>query len=436
MATHCFMYGGLPRIPTRKPGCLRLFSMLGCAHAFGGLPLKANWACLRVSLLLPLCASLPTLSAQAPIAVPIASEPHHHLSLQNEYVKAFEVEVAPHESTLLHQHDHDYVYIAIGDAQVTSAVPGKPDVHLKLADGEVRFSRGGFAHVARNDADAPFRNVTIELLRPQGQLRNICLQVVANEPTACPGTQEPPAADATHSDRPEFETDETRVILTRVMSHQRVNLSDARWDELIVALDEAVIGFAAGKGPERLLHPGDCVWLGRGGVTRVFKNNGEKEARFITLEVQPKGSEEPAAAAATGSIVGAPLVPQDPDTLLALESRWMNARDRKTFEEIWADDYEDASENGRFTKQQIFSRAAPPPPPGGGHSPWTEKLEDVHVRFYDTIGIVTGRVDRRDNSGQIILQTQFTDVFHWENGRWRAVSSQETPISHDKAARP
>ncbi len=398
--------------------------------------MKAKWACLAVLLSLPLCAVPPALAAQTPAAVPTASEAHHHLSLENQNVKVYEVEVAPHESTLLHQHDHDYIYIAIGDAQVTSAVPGKPDVHLKLADGEVRFSRGGFAHVARNDGDAPFRNVTIELLRPQGELRNLCLRVVASELPACPQTQEPRAAAATHTDRPEFETDETRVVLTRVMPHQKVNLSETRWDELIVALDEAVIAFAVGKGPERLLRPGDFVWLGWGGVTRVFKNNSDKEARFITLEMQQNGSEEPALAAARGPIVGAPLVPQDADTLLALEYRWMNARDRKTFEEIWADDYEDGSERGRFTKQQILSRPAPPSPADSAQPPWTEKLGDVHVRFYDTIGIVTGRVDRRDASGKIILQTQFTDVFHWENGRWRAVSSQETPISHDNAAKP
>lgn len=340
--------------------------------------MKAKRACHAVLLLLPLCASgggSQTSAAQTAAAVPITSEPHHHLSLQNDYVKVYKVEVAPHKSTLLHQHDHDYLYITIGDAQVTSVIPSRPEVHLKLADGEARFSRGGFAHVARNDGAAPFRNVTIELLRPQGELRNLCLQVIANEPAACPGAQEKPATAATHTDWPEFETGETRVILTRVTPHQNVHLGDPRWEELIVALDEGVIAFAAGKGPERLLRPGDFVWLGYGGVAHVFKNGGDKEARFITLQMQPKGSEEPAPAAAAGPTVAAPLVPHDPETLIALEYKWMNARDRWTFEEIWADDYEDASENGRFTKQQILSRPAPPPPPEGF---WTEAMVSVH----------------------------------------------------------
>src|SRR5207245_6611395 len=126
--------------------------------------------------------------------------------IQNDYVKMQEVEVAPHESTLLHQHDRDYVYITIGDAQVTSAIPGRQEVHLKLADGEARFSRGGFAHVARNDADTPFRNVTIELLRPQGELRKLCLQVIANEPSDCPETPKKQVPATTHTALPEFNT--------------------------------------------------------------------------------------------------------------------------------------------------------------------------------------------------------------------------------------
>ena len=57
-------------------------------------------------------------------------------------------------------------------------VRDKPEVHLVLKDGEVHFSRGRFAHVARNLSDAPFRNVTIELLHPQGEVRNRCEKIM------------------------------------------------------------------------------------------------------------------------------------------------------------------------------------------------------------------------------------------------------------------
>lgn len=255
---------------------------------------------------------------QAPAAVPLASEPRHHPVFSNEYVKVYRVEVAPHDSTLLHQHDYDYVFIAIGPGHVTSAVPGKPEVHLDLADGDVRFSRAGFAHVARNDTDSVFRVVAIELLRPQGDLRNLCLKIVPGGPVDCPAAQEP-AAGATHTDWPEFQTDETRVILTRVKPHSEVALRDPQWEELIVALDRASLGPAVGKSMERLLTPGAPVWLGRGGMTWLLKNDSDAEVRFITLELQPDARSEPAPPPANGQATGPavgrpqPLTPPNPE---------------------------------------------------------------------------------------------------------------------------
>ncbi|MBZ5527335.1 MAG: hypothetical protein LAN71_05470, partial [Acidobacteriia bacterium] len=99
--------------------------------------------------------------AEQPKAVPITGEPRHHLSLENAWVRAFRVEVAPRDSTLLHEHARDYVYVTLGPADIVNAVWGKPEAHAQLADAEVRFARGNFAHVARNLSEQPFRNLTI-----------------------------------------------------------------------------------------------------------------------------------------------------------------------------------------------------------------------------------------------------------------------------------
>src|SRR2546426_12792609 len=107
------------------------------------------------------------LSAQsnATKEVEITAEPSHHLALENEHVRVFKVEVAPHAATLLHRHRHDYVFVTLGASEVSNEVEGKPPVTLKLQDGETRFTPGGFAHIARNLASTPFRNVTIEFLQ-------------------------------------------------------------------------------------------------------------------------------------------------------------------------------------------------------------------------------------------------------------------------------
>ena len=111
--------------------------------------------------------------------VPISQEHHHHLVLENSYVKAYEVEVAPHESTLMHQHLHDYVYVVFGDAEFTNAAAGKPEVKVKAPDLTVNFSPGPFAHVAVNNSHNPFRNITIELLHPQGEVKKFYPTLVA-----------------------------------------------------------------------------------------------------------------------------------------------------------------------------------------------------------------------------------------------------------------
>jgi len=121
---------------------------------------------IRASLSAILLATI-ILAAQTANEVEITAEPHHHLALENEYVRVFKVEVPSHNETLMHWHHHDYFFVTLGDTQVENDVKGKPPATLKLQDGETRFSPGNFAHIAKNLADTPFRNVTIELLQDE-----------------------------------------------------------------------------------------------------------------------------------------------------------------------------------------------------------------------------------------------------------------------------
>jgi hypothetical protein len=108
------------------------------------------------------------LAQSAPGVVPIKKEPSHHLVFENEYVRVFKVEVAPHAETLYHKHDVDYVFVTLGDSDVESVRVGEQPVRLQLKDGETRFTKGGFAHKAVNKSDKPFVNVTVELTKGAG----------------------------------------------------------------------------------------------------------------------------------------------------------------------------------------------------------------------------------------------------------------------------
>src|SRR5579863_941491 len=117
------------------------------------------------------CLLATLLTAQATQEVEIANEPHHHLTFENKSVRVFNVEVPPHAETQMHWHRHDYIYVTLGDSEISNAVKDKPAVTVKLQDGETHFSPATFAHIARNLSDRPFKNVTIEILEDES-LRN------------------------------------------------------------------------------------------------------------------------------------------------------------------------------------------------------------------------------------------------------------------------
>jgi quercetin dioxygenase-like cupin family protein len=103
--------------------------------------------------------------------VPIEQEPRHHLVIENEFVRAFAVEIAPHDRTLCHHHPHDYLLYVVGDGDIVSAARDEEPKKLSYRDGECELSPAGLVHVVENLRDTPFRNVVVELLPGTGSLR-------------------------------------------------------------------------------------------------------------------------------------------------------------------------------------------------------------------------------------------------------------------------
>lgn len=86
--------------------------------------------------------------------VEIEDEPRHHLVVENEFVRAFAVEVGPHDRTLCHRHNHDYLMYVASIADIISAPQDKtPETHLYY-DGECELSPAGMVHVVENLTDA------------------------------------------------------------------------------------------------------------------------------------------------------------------------------------------------------------------------------------------------------------------------------------------
>jgi quercetin dioxygenase-like cupin family protein len=231
----------------------------------------------RLSAALLLFLSLHGASAEAP-AVEITAEPVHHLALENDWVRVFQVEVAPHAATLLHRHRHDYLFVVLGDSHISNEVQGKAPVEAELADGETRFAPGDFAHVARNLADRPFRNVTIELMQDE-KLRQAPSPWPEGE-----GDEELPG----FRKKVLFVRDGARVSQVEIQPGAMEPRHHHDGPHLAVAINDLELrSDVEGRGPSPItLKSGDVRWI-PGGFTHTLTNTGTTPARLVTVEFKP-----------------------------------------------------------------------------------------------------------------------------------------------------
>ncbi|HEU5334615.1 MAG TPA: hypothetical protein VFU27_01555 [Terriglobales bacterium] len=207
----------------------------------------------------------------ANFAVTLDKEPGHHLVLQNQYTRVFQVEVPPHASTELHLHQHNYLFVSIGPALIENQVQGKASVKMKLQDGQTELAKGPFAHVIKNLADAPFRNVTIEILRP-----------------GAPQTAPPERGLDLDSDMAVqilYDTPQVRVSEFQLNPGMQVEAGARKWPHLLVAVSEMTLRDQVrnGRGIELKQKPGDISWSA-GGHAHTFTNTGQKAAHWVEVE--------------------------------------------------------------------------------------------------------------------------------------------------------
>ena len=216
--------------------------------------------------------------AQEQSVVPLKLEPHHHLVLHNEFVNVYSVRVQPQDSVLLHKHDFDAIGIMLSDAEITVRVPGKPDSHQKVVVGQLRLQQAGYIHSTVIDGGTIYRNVTVELLLPQQERRNICGGVISGQPLNCSAQTDSSA----FSEQPQFETNQTKISLIRLKPQHSVTLNASAQSRLIVALDDTAVASGANSSP-KVLRSGDVLWRDSNSSGEVFENAGGKEARLITF---------------------------------------------------------------------------------------------------------------------------------------------------------
>lgn len=205
----------------------------------------------------------------------MSKEPDHHLVLSNNYVNAYDVEVPPKGSTLLHQHLYDNLLVVLGAAEVTNTVEGKTPAHLTLTNSSVVFGHAPYAHSVTNNGTTPFRNVIIELLQPQGPEKTFYKSVT----DALAGA----VLNANFGKQNTvLETDAVRVLGVGLPSNGLwVAPSDGQPRLVVVLNDTSSPTSSQAKGsPEA----GSLVWYDGGGDDPGVANESDQPVKLMVVE--------------------------------------------------------------------------------------------------------------------------------------------------------
>jgi len=237
-----------------------------------------------VTLFVILALTAWTQQAQAPVEV--SSEPHHHLVLENMFVRVFAVSVDPGASTLMHRHGHDYLSVSIGDAQVMNAKEGAQPVAASFHDGDVRFTAAGLVHAVSNTGSTPFRNRTIELLAPTTN------QKACTEACAIPVPCESADKAACPSVVKLFTSDQWSVTMVTLPPGAKYPQHTHLANFLTVPLTEADITRKNQDQPETVPHSkvGELTW--NNPLVHTLTNNGKTTAKTIVLEFRGRPAGE------------------------------------------------------------------------------------------------------------------------------------------------
>ena len=104
-------------------------------------------------------------------SLPVSPSVGTKLLFENDRVRVWDLRLQPGESTGLHRHENDYLYVVIGGGRLQGRdADGASRAVQEMSDGDVRFREldGPDIHEAINIGDGPWRNIVVELKGERG----------------------------------------------------------------------------------------------------------------------------------------------------------------------------------------------------------------------------------------------------------------------------
>jgi quercetin dioxygenase-like cupin family protein len=202
-----------------------------------------------------------------------------HQILVNDRVRVFSVEVAPHQSTELDSHNHDYVVLSLGKSNFQISGTGNT-YPMQLDDGEMQVLKGHWPHQIANLSETSLRLLEMEVLQEVHPDHPLC-GLGGRE---CTDGRFGNSDGGSYTQNTLFETD--TIKLDRIELGPGGVLPEHRHEHchVLIALDEIEFRDENHEGDRDLhLKSGEALWYA-GNVVHRLKSLDKQNARLVTLE--------------------------------------------------------------------------------------------------------------------------------------------------------
>ena len=106
---------------------------------------------------------------------------------ENDWVKVWEMTLAPGETSALHRHDRPYLMCVVEGTRIDATIVDKGNFQIPVQPGSVLFVPPGDTERAINGSDSPFREILIELkTSPPGVTPEVAVANLPGPPTMSP----------------------------------------------------------------------------------------------------------------------------------------------------------------------------------------------------------------------------------------------------------
>ena len=216
--------------------------------------------------------------ARAQSLDPLAIDPqHYHLDIENQWVRAFREQMAPHATMPRHQHPAPgAVIVFLTDRHNRLTARDGTSRDLRDHAGDVMWSTPS-THRSENLSDAPFEAVQIEPRKPVG----------GGPPSAPLGKLDAATADPQHY-HVEFENEYVRVLRVTIGPHEKLRLhTHPPTGAVLVQLTAQNLRLTLADGTSRLSkYPEGTVRWVEPGAAHQDENLSDTPLKFIRVELK------------------------------------------------------------------------------------------------------------------------------------------------------